>query len=65
MSQPSRVLEMMNVQKRLPPEQQKLFDALFVEGLNEDSASARLSIPVGELQSQRRSMLKSLRAAVA
>ncbi len=61
----SRVLEMMNVQRRLPPQQQKLFDVLFVEGLSEDSASARLSIPVGELQSQRTSMLKTLRAALA
>jgi DNA-directed RNA polymerase specialized sigma24 family protein len=61
----SRVLEMMNVQTRLPPEQRKLFDALYVDGLNEDTASARLAIPKGELQSQRRSMLKSLRAAVA
>ena len=61
----SRVLEMLNVQRRLPVQQQKLFDALFVEGLSEDSASARLAIPVGELQSQRSSMLKSLRAAVA
>jgi DNA-directed RNA polymerase specialized sigma24 family protein len=64
MPQDSRVLEIMSAQSKLPQDLQLVFDALYLDGLTEAGASARLSISLSELQSRRARMLKSLKAAV-
>jgi len=59
----SRLQQMLNAKDRLPANLRALFDALFVQGLSEEQACAKLSIDMDNLRGDKKTLIRSLRAA--